>query len=99
LLEAFPQFNSIPKSYEEAKKMLRELGLEYVPIHMCPNNCMLFRKTYAESDNCPVYEASRWKDPERKKVLAKVLRHFPLVPRLQRLFVPRKDLRKHSGIS
>ena len=55
-----------------------------------PNNCVLFRKTYVELDNCPVCEASRWKDPESKKVLAKVLRHFSLVPRLQRLFVSKK---------
>jgi len=45
LSEAFPQFNTIPKSYDEAKKTLRELGLGYVSIHVCPNNCVLFRKT------------------------------------------------------
>ena len=91
LSEAFPEFNTIPKSYEEAKKMLRELGLGYVSIHVCPNNCVLFRgNEYAELDNCPVCKASRWKDPERKKVPAKVLRHFPLIPRLQRLFVSKK---------
>ena len=45
LSEAFPQLNTIPKSYDEAKKMLRELGLGYVSIHVCPNNCVLFRKT------------------------------------------------------
>jgi len=91
LSEAFREFNTIPKSYEEAKKMLRELGLGYVSIHVCPNNCVLFRgNEYAELDNCPVCKASRWKDPERKKVPAKVLRHFPLIPRLQRLFVSKK---------
>jgi hypothetical protein len=29
---------------------------------------------------------SRWKDPERKKIPQKVLRHFPLAPRLKRMF-------------
>ena len=90
LLEAFPQFNTIPKSYDEAKKMLRELGLGYESIHVCPNNCVLFRKENKKKDSCPVCGASRWKDPERKKVPAKVLRHFPLVPRLQRMFVSKK---------
>jgi hypothetical protein len=66
LSETFPQFNTIPKSYDEAKKMLRELGLGYGSIHMCPNNCMQFRKAYAQKDSCPVCEASRWKDPKRK---------------------------------
>ena len=91
LLDAFPQFNTISKSYDEAKKMLRELGLGYISIHVCPNNRVLFRKTYKELDNCLVCQASRWKDPEKKKVPAKVLRHFPLIPRLQRLFVSKKS--------
>jgi len=30
LLDAFPQFNTVPKSYDKAKKMLRELGLGYI---------------------------------------------------------------------
>ena len=91
LSEAFPEFNTVPKSYDESKKMLRELGLGYTSIHVCPNNCVLFRKTYAGLDNCPVCKASRWKDPEKKKIPAKVLRHFPLIPRLQRLFVSKKS--------
>jgi len=80
LSEAFPQLNTIPKSYDEAKKMLRELGLGYVSIHVCPNNCVLFRKTYAELDNCPVCEASRWNDPESKKVPAKSIAAFSIGP-------------------
>jgi hypothetical protein len=38
LSEAFLEFNTIPKSYDEAQKMLRELGLGYISIHVCPNN-------------------------------------------------------------
>jgi hypothetical protein len=90
LSEAFPQFNTVPKSYDEAKKMLRELGLGYESINVCPNNCVLFRKEHETKDSCLVCKASRWKDPERKKVPAKVLWHFPLVPRLQRMFVLKK---------
>jgi hypothetical protein len=99
LSEAFPEFNTVPKSYDEAKKMLRELGLGYISIHVYPNNCVLFRKTYEDLDNCPVCKASRWNDPEKQKVPAKVLRHFPLIPRLQRLFVSKKsfeDVRWHK---
>jgi len=73
LSEAFPLFNTVPKSYDEAKKMLRELGLGYESIHLCPNNCVLFTKTNAHLDNCPVCDASRWKDPERKKVPASIV--------------------------
>jgi hypothetical protein len=90
LSEAFPESNCIPKSYEEAKKMLHTLGLGYVSIHVCPNNCMLFRKAYEKLDNCSVCQASRWKDFVNKKILEKVLRHFPLVPRFQQIFASKK---------
>jgi hypothetical protein len=68
LAEAFPEFNTLPKSYNEAKSLLKELGLGYESIHVCYNNCALFRKKYAHLDNCPVCGLSRWKDPERKKL-------------------------------
>ena len=88
--KAFPAVNTVPKSYDDAKKLLRRLGLGYKSIHVCLNNCVLFRKQYAELDHCPFYETSRWKDPERKRIPQKVLRHFPMVPRLQRMFVSKE---------
>ena len=88
--KAFPAINTVPKSYDDAKKLLRRLGLGYKSIHVCLNNCVLFRKQYAELDHCPFYETSRWKDPERKRIPQKVLRHFPMVPRLQRMFVSKE---------
>ncbi|GKD64446.1 hypothetical protein Tco_1306554, partial [Tanacetum coccineum] len=39
--------------------------------------------------NCLICKASRWKDPKKtkgKKVANKVVRYFPLTPRLQRMF-------------
>jgi len=86
LADAFPEHNTLPKSYDEAKGILKELGLGYESIHMCYNNCVLFRKEYDKHDNCPVCGLSRWKDAERKKIPQKVLRHFPLAPRLKRMF-------------
>jgi hypothetical protein len=82
---------SIPASYAEAKKVIRALGLGYDSIHVCPNNCVLVRKELAKMDNCPVCGASRWKDEDtRKQIPNKVLRHFPVVPRLQRMFASKK---------
>jgi hypothetical protein len=68
LAEAFPDFNTLPKSYNEAKKLLKDLGLGYESIYVCCNNCVLFWNNYAKHDNCPICGLSRWKDPERKKV-------------------------------
>ena len=85
---ALPACNELPSSYNEAKKYLRELGLGYDSIHVCKNNCVLFRKEYEKSSECPVCGESRWKDSDgRKRVPQKVLRHFPLIPRLKRMFV------------
>lgn len=67
------------------------MGLGYDSIHVCPNNCILFQNEYAKNDYCPVCDASRWKDvDERKQVPQKVLRHFPLIQRLKRMFASKK---------
>ncbi|XP_071683555.1 uncharacterized protein [Lolium perenne] len=84
--------SSIPKSYEEALSIVGRLGLGYESIHVCSNNCVLFRKDYAKENNCPKCKASRWKDADgRRKIPEKVLRHFPLIPRLQRMFLSKEQ--------
>ncbi|KAK1644427.1 hypothetical protein QYE76_062232 [Lolium multiflorum] len=84
--------SSIPKSYEEALSIIGRLGLGYDSIHVCPNNCVLFRKDYAKENNCPKCKASRWKDADgRRQIPEKVLRHFPLIPRLQRMFLSKEQ--------
>jgi hypothetical protein len=90
LAEALPECNTLPKSYNEAKNPLKELGLGYDSIHVCFNNCVLFRKQYAKLDDCSICGLSRWKDLERKKIPQKVLPHFPLAPRLKRMFVTKE---------
>jgi len=90
LAKVFPECNALPTSYNEAKNLIEELGLGYESIHLCFNNCVLFRKQYAKHDNFPVCGMSRWKDPERKKIPQKVLRHFPLAPRLNRMFATKE---------
>jgi hypothetical protein len=90
LAEVFPECNTLPKSYNEAKSLLKELGLGYESIHICYNSCVVFRKKYAHINNCHVCDLSRWKDSERKKIPQKVLRHFPLAPRLKRMFATKE---------
>ena len=87
----FPD-SCVPRSYDEELSIIHRLGLGYVSIHVCPNNCVLFRKDLAKHDNCPKCNASRWKDADGKKSIPeKVLRHFPLIPRLQRMFISKKS--------
>jgi Transposase family tnp2 len=97
----------LPNTYYECKKLIKALGLGYEKIHACPNNCMLFWKEYANEEICHVCHASRWESHENTRTFyrkancipAKVLRYFPLIPRLQRLFMSTKtadDMRWHS---
>jgi hypothetical protein len=84
-------------TYEE-KKFLSFIGLGYEKILECRNDCMLFWKDNKDLDSCTVCGESKWRadthideDGEvissRKKRPVKMLRWFPLIPRLQRLFM------------
>ena len=94
--------DNFPSNYYEVKKILCDLGLDYKKIYACPQNCMLFIKENANADKCNICGTSRWKNvkynstdglrtcSKGKKISTKVLRHFPLIPRLQRLFMSSK---------
>ncbi|XP_004305382.1 PREDICTED: uncharacterized protein LOC101300751 [Fragaria vesca subsp. vesca] len=91
-----PKPNNIPKSFDEAKKMLKKLGLGYEKIDVCQNDCVLFYKGNATKVKCPECGADRYKPSpssedgkKGKNIPHKVLRYFPLKPRLERLFMSR----------
>ncbi|XP_074350007.1 uncharacterized protein LOC141689566 [Apium graveolens] len=86
-----PKDHVLSGSMYEAKKTLTDLGLEYVKIHACPNDCVLYRGPAAESlSECPKCHLSRWKIGKdgkvRVNVPAKVMWYFPIIPRFKRLF-------------
>ena len=100
LRDALPEGNILPNSYYETKKMISGLGLGYGKIHACPNDRILYRDEYVNDQVCPKCGTSRWKttnedvqangmetSDKRKNLPAKILRWFPLKPRLQRLFM------------
>ncbi|XP_069153102.1 uncharacterized protein [Solanum lycopersicum] len=99
LRDAF-EFAKIPDSFYEAKKTINKLCLDYVKIDACPNDCMLYWGDDVNEETCKHCHTSRWKLHEKntnskvvargkkkKKRPAKILRYFPLKPRLQRLFM------------
>ena len=57
--ELLPSSSLVPKSYYEAKKLIRDLGLYYKKIDACVNHCMLFWKEDEELGNCKVCDAFR----------------------------------------
>ncbi|KAL7212485.1 hypothetical protein ACSBR2_015222 [Camellia fascicularis] len=83
---------NVPWTLYEAKKFLRKLGLGCEAIHACKNDCTLFWKDNATLENCPTCTESRYKlnDKTGKKIPHKILRHFPLTPRLKRLYMSKK---------
>lgn len=82
-----PAQNTMPSCRDDARKILQKLGVDYDTIHACPNDCVLFRKEYAELEKCPTCGTNRYrKDLQGSTVPEKVLRHFPLIPRIQHMF-------------
>lgn len=71
----------------EAKKTIKKLGLDYTKILACPNNCMLFWEGDSELEPRKHCGTSKWCPNKKKKQPAKILRYFPLKPRLKRLFI------------
>ncbi|KAG5614113.1 hypothetical protein H5410_013937 [Solanum commersonii] len=100
LKEAMPELN-IPPSYNKTKS---------TKIDACLNDYILFRNDHKDDDFCHTCGASRYIQstevdselvPSKKqhRVSAKTLRHFPLIPRLKRLFMCSKtadSLRWHE---
>ncbi|XP_074373883.1 uncharacterized protein LOC141714249 [Apium graveolens] len=99
--EAFPDAY-IPLYFSSAKSIIKDLGLDYQNIHACPNDCMIYWGENKDDKACKTCDISIWKvvekkgitgnDPEKviRKVLAKVMRYFPLKPRMQRLFMSKE---------
>ena len=75
---AFPNY-SLPASFHEAKKLICALGLGYDSIHVCLDNCILFRKEHGNKDNCPICDESRWKDNDAKKKISQKLLSHPVL--------------------
>ncbi|XP_059292742.1 uncharacterized protein LOC132046198 [Lycium ferocissimum] len=102
LRDAF-KFVKIPDSFYEAKKTIKKLCLDYIKIDACPNDCMLYWEDDVNAETCKYCHTSRWKpenesnkdhapttskkQKKKRKKPAKILRYFPLKPRLQRLFM------------
>jgi hypothetical protein len=78
-----PQDNCLPRNHHAAKSLTKKLGLVYNTIHACEKGCVLFRGAFADAEKCPKCDQPRYKDIDRKKFPVKVLRHFPVIPRLQ----------------
>ena len=89
-MSILPVGNCLPKTEYEASKILRRLGLAYNMIHACPKGCCLFKGDLENNEHCPVCEHPRYRMCGRSRVPSMILRHFPLIPQLQRMFSSKK---------
>lgn len=84
--QILPQPNTLPVSERQATRLPRSLGLGYSIIHACIRGCVLFRGQYAGLNCCPTCDVPKFYRRGRDKKPVRVLRHFPLIPRLRRMF-------------
>ncbi|CAA7045955.1 unnamed protein product [Microthlaspi erraticum] len=89
--DMLPEDNVLPTSTDGMKKFLKIFGFGYDNIHACKNDCILYRKQYADLTSCPRCNASRWEvdkhtREEKNGIPAKVLRYFPIKDRFRRMF-------------
>ncbi|XP_074266806.1 uncharacterized protein LOC141590093 [Silene latifolia] len=53
LKDMLSEDNVLPNRIYAAKKILTGIGMKYVKIHACPNDCILYRKEYESFTHCP----------------------------------------------
>ncbi|XP_027922635.1 uncharacterized protein LOC114180521 [Vigna unguiculata] len=61
LHEMLPEGNMLSTRHYEAKKILCPMGMEYQKIHVCPNDCILYRKEFETLTKCSRCGVSRFK--------------------------------------
>ncbi|XP_026439681.1 uncharacterized protein LOC113338483 [Papaver somniferum] len=89
--ELLPEGNTLPSKFPDIKKIIKELGMDYVTYDACVNDCVLYWKGNSSLVKCPVCQEPRYVrvfNDERKltQVAQKTLRHFPIIARLKRLY-------------
>ena len=52
LKEKLQEGNTLPNRNYETKNILCPMGMEYKKIHVCPNDCILYKKEFEFLKNC-----------------------------------------------
>jgi len=60
--ELLPPESKLPKDFYQSKKLFEGLGMAYVKIDVCYNNCMLYYKDNKNKDKCDVCGLSRYEE-------------------------------------
>ena len=86
----FPRYNILSNSCKEANNMFKRLGIEYISYHACLNDCILYKGEYADNEISKKCGNDRYTESNNKDKAHgpphKILRHVPIIPRIQRIF-------------
>src|SRR5450759_2665181 len=90
--QLLPKENTLPKSHDEAKAILSRVGTEYHAIHCCRKGCCLFKGKDAKgtdletATHCECGAARYRSDTLGSNIPVKVVRWFPIIPRLKHYY-------------
>jgi len=84
--DLLPLSNCLPRSTYETNLMLMKMGLEHEAIHCCTTGHVVYEgPDHVDLVECPVCGERRYVQGSNT-IPQKVLRYFPIIPHLQRLF-------------
>jgi hypothetical protein len=79
-----PLSNILPRTYQDLHAIMKDIGMEYQSIDECPDDHIIYYGKHASKTECPVCGINRYRtDQVTKMVPRKVLRHIPIIARLQ----------------
>lgn len=81
--DILPPGNNLLSSYDDAIKMVELLLIQPIIFHACKNDCIIYRKDYAQLSTCPKCGEPRYTKPG---VAVKHFIYLPTGPRLVHLF-------------
>ena len=82
-----PVGNCMPDNHGNAKKLLSRVKMDYKCIHACPNDCVLYEGEFEAIHRCPHCGVNCFReDLQGTQVPCKVVRHFPIIPRIRHMF-------------
>ena len=84
-----PPGNLLPKSYQEAYQCIKPFLIPEIVYHVCPNDCVIFRKEYKNEQQCPKCKEDRFKrnnQGQLSHIPRRTFMYLPLSPRVVRNF-------------
>jgi hypothetical protein len=83
-----PSSNILPHTYRCLRAIMKDIGMDYQTINVCPNDHIIYYGLHASKTKCLQCLINRYRtDQVTKRVPRKVLHHIPIIPCLQRLFM------------